>query len=172
MAIRAILHERAPRDAVLRTVFCEAESLVNSRPLTHVLVDPDDSERLTPNHFLLGTSSAAQPPGQFSERDLYCRKQWRVSQALTDMFWRRWLREYTPSLSRRNRWTTNADQKVAVGDVVIVVDNRLVRGSWPRGIVTAMFPGRDGKIRAVDVKTASGIFLRPVAKLCIPGVLK
>ena len=89
VAIRAILHERAPQDQVLHTVFGEAESLVNSRPLTHVPVDPDDSESLTPNHFLLGTSSAAQPPGQFTEHDLCCRKRWRMSQALTDVFWRR-----------------------------------------------------------------------------------
>ena len=59
VAIQAILHECTPRDEVLCTVFCEAESLVNIRPLTHVPVDSDDSESLILNHFLLGTSSAA-----------------------------------------------------------------------------------------------------------------
>ena len=66
----------------------------------------------------------------------------------------------------------DADQKVAVGDVVIVVDDRLNRGSWLRGSVTATFPERNGKIRVVDVKTASGIFRGTVVKLCILDVLK
>ncbi|KAK3745439.1 hypothetical protein QZH41_005079 [Actinostola sp. cb2023] len=37
----------------LRTVFCEAVSILNSRPLCSSSEDPDDFEPLTPNHFLL-----------------------------------------------------------------------------------------------------------------------
>ena len=86
VALRAILRERAPRDEVLLTVFAEAESLVNSHPLTHVSLDADDAESQTPAHFLIGTSSTAQPVGDFST-DLCSRKQWRVSKHLADPFW-------------------------------------------------------------------------------------
>ena len=168
--LRVILHERAPKDEVLLTLMIEAESLVNSRPLTHVPVDPNDPESLTPNHFLLGTSSSVQPPGEFTERDLCCRKQWRLSQILADMFWRRWLKEYAPSLATRKNWR-GVGQEISVGDVVIIVDDQLPRGSWPRGLVTAVFPGRDGKVRVADVKTATGTFRRPVVKLCRLNVL-
>ena len=58
-ALRVILKDQAPREEVLITVLTEAEHSVNSRPLTHVSLDPRDNEALTPNHFLIGTSSAA-----------------------------------------------------------------------------------------------------------------
>lgn len=40
-------------DESLRTLMCEAEAIVNSRPLTpNHLSDPYSPEMLTPNHFL------------------------------------------------------------------------------------------------------------------------
>ena len=40
-------------DVELRTLLAEVESIVNNRPITAVLDDPDDCSALTPNHFLL-----------------------------------------------------------------------------------------------------------------------
>lgn len=34
------------------TVFCEAEAILNDRPITKASDDPDDLEALTPNHIL------------------------------------------------------------------------------------------------------------------------
>ncbi|XP_076395364.1 uncharacterized protein LOC143265692 [Megachile rotundata] len=58
-ALNVILREQAPSEEVLSTLFAEAEHSVNSRPLTHVSLDPRDKEALTPNHFLIGSSSVA-----------------------------------------------------------------------------------------------------------------
>ena len=52
-----------------------------------------------------------------------------------------------------------------IGDIVVVADNTLRRGSWPLGKVTGVYPGRDGIVRVADVKTSSGLYRRPVAKL-------
>ena len=52
-ALRAILNERSVTEDVLHTAIVGAEALLNSRPLTHVSVDPNSLEALTPNHFLL-----------------------------------------------------------------------------------------------------------------------
>ena len=50
----AILHSSVRlSDDVLNTVFCEAENIVNSRPMTKVSDDATDSEPLTPNHLLM-----------------------------------------------------------------------------------------------------------------------
>lgn len=84
-----IMPKRNPTDEVLRSLLMEAENVVNSRPLTHVSIESNDVEALTPNHFLLGSSNGTGPPGPFCDSDLILRKNWRKSQQLADQFWRR-----------------------------------------------------------------------------------
>ena len=122
-----------------------------------------DAESLTPNHFLLGGANTVICPGAFDSTDLCLRKTWRVAQALTDLYWRRWVKEYLPELTRRTRWH-RCEENLKVGDVVVVVDDKLPRGCWPKGMVQSTHPGKDGVVRFVDVKTASGIYRRPVVK--------
>jgi hypothetical protein len=66
-------------DESLRTFFCEAEAIVNSRPLTvDSINDPDSLNPLTPNHLLTMKSKVVfPPPGVFQSVDQYCRKRWR-----------------------------------------------------------------------------------------------
>ena len=52
--IRVKLCNHLVTEPVLLTVVAEVASLINSRPLTHLSVDPDDPDPLTPNHFLCG----------------------------------------------------------------------------------------------------------------------
>jgi transposase InsO family protein len=166
-ALRVTLTEQSPREEVLNTLFVEAENIINSRPLTHVPVDPNDPDSLTPNSFLLGTSSAAiQVPSVFVDSSRCPRKQWILSQKLADHFWSRWVKEYLPSLTRRTKWHRTSEP-VKVGDLVIIADNNLHRNHWPRGVVSAVHPGRDGVVRVVDVKTNAGVYRRPVVKLCV-----
>ena len=40
------------------------------------------------------------------------------------------------------------------------------RGKYPLARVTGAFPGDDGMVRVVNVKTKNGIFRRPITKLC------
>ena len=169
VALQAILHQQAPKDEVLSTVFTEAEAVVNSRPLSYVSGDADDEPSLTPFNFLIGTTSAARPPGVFNEDDLRLRKQWRVAQRLADHFWKRWMKEYLPTLTRRTKWL-QPSRPVQIDDVVIICDDNMPRGSWPRGRVVAVHPGQDGIVRVVDVKTSTGVFRRPVTKLCVIDV--
>ena len=166
-ALKIILNGQLVNDETLLTVMVEVESLLNSRPLTHVSVDPQDLEPITPNHFLLGRNSPNMPPGVFDERDLNSRKRWRQAQTLTDHFWRRWLREYVPALTERNKWRTRSQTDVQIGDLVLVVEDNLPRGRWNLGRVVKTFPGDDGLIRTVEVQTKHGTFKRPVVKLCL-----
>ena len=82
----------------LRTVFAEVVIILNSHPLTPRSDDPNDLEPLTPNHLLLQRKHLALPPGLFVREDLYGRKQWRRAQFLADCFWKRWIKEYLPTL--------------------------------------------------------------------------
>ena len=109
-ALRVVLGHQIVSDEVLHTTIVEVEYVINSRPLTYVSGASNDPEAITPNHFLLSgkmTSTSALPPGVFDDSDM-TRKRWRQTQALTNQVWRRWLREYLPTLivrsgTQRNR---------------------------------------------------------------------
>ena len=104
--LRATLSEQAPKEETPSTVVAVVEHLVNSRPLTHMSVDPTDEEVLTPNHFLIGTARGTLLPGLSSTRDLRPGKQWQVAQAHSNAFWKRWMKFYLPTLSRTHEMDT------------------------------------------------------------------
>ncbi|XP_076032233.1 uncharacterized protein LOC143020014 [Oratosquilla oratoria] len=81
---------KSPRmiDDVLQILFCEAESIVNSRPLTKCSDDASDESPLTPNHLLLLQGNSPLSWGAFHDADPY-RKHWRHVQHLAKQFWKR-----------------------------------------------------------------------------------
>ncbi|KAL0810972.1 hypothetical protein ABMA28_010266 [Loxostege sticticalis] len=164
-ALAAVL-DKPTSEEVLATLLAEVEMTVNSRPLTHVSLDPEEPEALTPNHFILLGPAHEPPMGETSPQDLQGRHTWRTSQRLADLFWARWVREYLPELHHR-REPHGRGPPLCMGDIVIVADNTLPRNTWPLGRVTATYPGPDGVIRAADVRTKNGILRRPTKKLVI-----
>lgn len=168
--LNEILKEKFPQEYVLRTAFAEIEHILNCRPLTHVSSDPDDSEALTPNHFLIGPSYAVLPCTKIEEKNMNLLSKWKAAQKLTDIFWQRWSREYLPSLICRKKWHQD-HRNIKKGDVVLLNDPDRPRNIWPKGIVTEVYPAKDKRIRVVDVRTTNGSTLRrPVARLCILDV--
>lgn len=147
----------------------EAENIVNSRPLTHVSIEPGDEEALTPNHFLIGSSNGSKPLGTFTDADLILRKNWRKTQLLADNFWKRWLREYLPTITRRGKWFQRV-KPIEVNDIVVIADDKLPRNCWPMGRVISTNPGRDGQVRSATVQTKTGILNRPAVKLAVLDV--
>ena len=164
-SLKAILKDQIVNDFTLATVLCEVESLVNSRPITHVSDDINDLEALTPNHFLLGRSSSNLSFKLPDDHDLNHRKRWRRAQALTNSFWKRWLKEYLPTIATRPKWM-DVVQNLQIGSLVLISDSNSARGNWPLARVVAVHPANDGVVRVVDVKTKDGVYRRPVAKLC------
>ena len=165
-ALNSVAAKQRVTDETLLTFLAEVESLLNGRPLTHVSSDPQDEETLTPNHFLTGRANINLPIDVVTDRDLNSRKRWRHAQVMTNHFWKRWLREYLPSLTERRKWRRNVPNLV-IGDLVLVVDENSPRGSWPLRRVTRVLPGDDGRVRAAEVRTKSGTYVRPVVKLCL-----
>ena len=166
-AMRAVLmpQQVVLTDEVLRTVLVETDALLNSRPLTSVSDDPRDLEAITPNHFLIGRACPNLPPDIFHDSDINSRKRWRQSQILVDHVWKRWSREYLPTLNERKRWWASQGQQIKLGDLVLMIDHGLPRGSWPMGRVERLYPGADGVVRVVEIRTKHGVYKRPVVKL-------
>ena len=76
---------------------CEAEKIMNDRPLTSS--DDQNIRALTPAMLLTGRNNQSSlPPGVFEARETLTRRRWRQVQYLADVFWKRWLREYLPTL--------------------------------------------------------------------------
>ena len=151
---------------MLRTALVEAEGILNSRPITHVSNDAGDIEALTPNHFLLLRSNPSYEDAEVSDREINSTKMWRRSQALANFFWRRFTKEYLPSLKERKKWKEKK-QNLKEGDVVLVAEPNHPRGVWPLGRIVSTHPGRDGSVRAVTVHTQHGEYKRPITKLCL-----
>jgi hypothetical protein len=144
---------------------CHIESIVNGRPITAVSDDPKDREPLTPNHLLLLRGEICLPLDVLTQRDLY-KKRWRKVQYLADQFWLRWSKEYLQSLQQRSKWTTTYPN-VKRGDLVMVMDERTVRGDWPLGRIVETYPDDQGMVRSVLVKTRSAERVRPITKISL-----
>lgn len=102
-ALKAMLKDRTVTEEVLQSAIVEVESLLNSRPLTHLSTDPNDFTPLTPNHFLIGRASPHIPLAVTEEKDLNARRRWIRVQELANHFWRRWIKEYLPTLNQRKK---------------------------------------------------------------------
>ncbi|CAB0042454.1 unnamed protein product [Trichogramma brassicae] len=90
--------------------------------------------------------------GRYDEKKFCLRKRYRVAQNLADEFWKRWIREYAPTLLKRSKWTAS-DEPLRAGDHVVVVDPNASRNVWLKGRVIETFPAVDGQVRVVKVRT-------------------
>ncbi|XP_065095799.1 uncharacterized protein LOC135717600 [Ochlerotatus camptorhynchus] len=169
-SVKKVLYQVKPQrvstEEVLRSYLIEVENIINSRPLTHVPVDDYSSPALTPNHFLLGSSDGSKPLVPYDECPLMLQRSWKASQALANQFWKRWVTEYLPTITRRTKWFYPV-RPIAVGEVVVVTDPSLPRNCWPKGRIVSVKTSKDGQVRSAVVQTAVGLFERPVVKLAV-----
>jgi hypothetical protein len=163
-ALSAVLGRQRLTDELLVTTLTHVENVLNSRKLTPPSDNPTDPEALTPNHFLFGRANPNVPPDVFGEDDLTARERWRIAQALSDQFWRRWMREVIPSLTERAKWHQD-HPNLEVGDIVIIIDPASPRGTWPTGQVIQVIAGPDGIVRSAIVQSNGVERHRPSHKL-------
>ena len=151
-------------DEGLQTLFCEIEAILNSRPITVATSNPNDLEPLTPNHLLLMHPGQDLPCGVFSKDDCYAKRRWRQIQYMADLFWKRWVKEYLPTLQTRQKWN-KPRRNVSVGDIVLVADNS-PRSSWSLGRVISVKEDKRGLVRRVMLRIRGTVLERPIDKLC------
>ena len=164
--LNSILKTQNLDEECLHTVLCEVEAIINSRPITKASTDPNDLEALTPNHLLLLKSKPSLPPGVFQREDMYVRRRWRQVQYMSDLFWKRWIKEYLPQLQERQKWQSTRRNFVP-GDVVVIVDDSAPRNSWLTGRVVKAVSDKGGLVRQIRIKTRSNYLDRPITKVCL-----
>ena len=150
-------------------ISAETEPMLNSRPLTHVAVQPESGEPLTPKHFLLHRPYANIPPGVFDSSDQpLSYKSWKEIQKVTNQIWRRLLKEYFPTLHPRGKWST-AQTQLRVGDLVWILRNFTPRGMWLLGRIKTTHPGLNGTVRVfrpLTVRSATLYYFLTFIELC------
>ena len=151
-------------DDTLNTFLIEAEKVMNDRPIVKGSCESDELQSLSPNDLLLGRRNPSLPPDDASTRDIY-NARWKQTNYLAGVFWNRWLKEYLPLLRLRQKWH-KPHRNIQVVDLVLLVE-RCPRGQWPKAIVDKVFPGSDGVVRQVLVRTSTSSYMRDVRKLCL-----
>lgn len=165
IALKRAIGDQVLTPMELYTCLQDIGNLVNQRPIGRVPTDPDDGHYLCPNDMLLGRASREVPQGPFRETR---NPKHRVEfvQKIVNSFWQRWTRDVLPLLVPRRKWDANR-RNVCVNDIVMLVDSSAVRGKWTVGRVVEVYPGNDGKVRNVKVKTMSAEYRRPIGKIAV-----
>ena len=161
-ALRKSLGNTRVSRVQLDTTLQQVEVCINSRPLIYV---GDDCNPLTPSHFLIGRGSALSPSmvEEYVEKvsDLELRE--KCETEAVSQFWEIWQDVYIKNLPTLTQGGQKCD--IEVGSMVLVREDGKPRLQWPLGVITKTFVGRDGLIRAVELKTKKGHFTRALQKL-------
>ena len=155
------------------SIVVEVELILNNRPLTYLSDDVRDPEPLTPSHILYGRMLTNLPhelvPQEHVQDPSYgeisrLNKAARFQSLLLTHFSTRWKQEYLTSLREFHRTSGSNNQKIKVGDVVLVHDDS-PRISWKMAVVEELITGGDGLVRAANIRTCNGKTNRPIVKL-------
>lgn len=85
---------------------------------------------------------------------------------MSDLFWKRWTKEYLPLLQEWQKWLS-VKKNFQIGDTVLIVNEAAPRNSWILGKIVATVPDKRGFVRQVTVKTKTNFLDRPVTKVCL-----
>lgn len=144
----------------LQTLVCECEGIMNSRPLTYVS-EETEFKTLTPSMFLQDLRVNDLPDLDQIEK-INIVKRYRYLQKVREHLKQRFKKEYLgflrSSVSKRH-------DKINMGDIVLISADNKKRLYWNLGRVLELFPGKDGVVRLVKLKTLKGNVLRPVQRL-------
>lgn len=157
-----------PKPESLQAAFIQAEFILNSRPLTDVPINCAEDEAITPFHILTGKGGKYVPPWMpTTTKDE--KEQWKLVQFYQKYFWDRWKAEYIPRLLKRTKWQQKV-KPIEVDDIVVLADQDGLPGSWLKGRIVKVFPGKDGQVRSADIQTQRGILTRRAGKIAVLDV--
>ena len=151
-------------DEVLHTTFCLVENDLNSRLLTPVSADSCNLNAVTPNNFILGEFSTGIP-SLFGKNELNHRKRYARAQLYANAIWSRWIKECVPTLNRRSKWQTPAEQHLKTGDLVWIVEETNPRGYYPTAWIVELRYGSDSVACSAVLRMSTGSIVRPLVNL-------
>ena len=146
------------------TFVCEAELIINSRPLTYVYESPEGEGPLTPSMLVSGYNLTDLPPidgMKIGRKDpMIARERLKYINRLIQHFWSRFHKEYMAELvdrgfGRKNKGEVQRAPKE--GELVLLRGENLPRSRWKIAVVKEVKRSpRDDKVRTVVVRTLGG----------------
>lgn len=155
---RALLNETE-----LNTILTEIEAVINARPITQMSEDPSELKVITPSMFLQDETVTETPDLDAVDENSLTNRIRYVNEVRTHLK-ERFKKEYLGNLLLRKCKQTN---NIRVGDVVFVASDLKKRIDWNLARVIEVYPGKDGVVRVVKLKTETSEILRPVQKVCL-----
>lgn len=147
-----------------QTILAGISAVLNSRPLVPLTSDPSDLNYLTPAHSIRGSRLVQPLTRNISDLSVSEIKIHRAMEKMQMDFWTGFRKDYLSTLQSRYKWKDIAEN-LKVGDFVIVKEDNLPPGLWSVARVINVFPGSDGIVRNVRLRTARTELQRPVRKL-------
>ena len=124
----------------------------------------DGDEYLTPAHFIMQRPAVAMPDLAPDGKGVTLARRFEAQKQIIAAFWKIH-KPYLQSLANRAKWYS-IKENLKVHDLVLLLeDNNANPLSWKVGLVIKTYPGKDGLVRVVDVRTATGTYKRGVQKL-------
>ncbi|XP_054706658.1 uncharacterized protein LOC129216470 [Uloborus diversus] len=77
---------------------------------------------------------------------------------------KRWSQEFLTEMQERCKWR-KATSNVKVGQLVLLREDNRPPLHWCLARITKVYPGDDGLVRVVDVKTSSAVYKRSITKI-------
>ena len=142
----------------LQTIVVEIEGLLNARPLTYIYDDVESiSFPLTPSHLIYGRRIVNLPNAQHSEiisTNKSLTRRLRHHRYLLEKFANQWKREYLQSLREQSNTKARTDKEsgIAIGDIVIVRNEKTNRNFRKLAKVEDLLQGGDKVVRATVIR--------------------
>lgn len=135
------------------TLLAQIAAILNARPLAPMSEDPEDLGYLTAGHLIGGASMVQLFGHRRTEEVGTIRDRYELVQALSQQFWKRWKDEYLLELQGRTKWR-EGHSNLKIGDMVIVMEDEIAPSCWKIGRIQQVYPGADGWVRNVKIRTA------------------
>ena len=143
------------------TIIAQVEACLNSRPLLHMdSHSPDGIESPTPGHALIGKPIVAYPETSIPTKSMHDNR-WTLQQGIVQNFWKAWSNDYFKQLQATHKWKQK-EKNLCVGDIVLMKDGSEFKTHWGMARISQVFPGKDGLVRAVEVKVTKAVIPKKV----------
>lgn len=81
---------------------------------------------------MIGSSSGLKPVDCFGDDKVLLRKHWMKSHQIANLFWKRCVREYLPTITRRSKWIEPAKpNENEIWSLFLTIIAIVIVGRWP-----------------------------------------